>query len=133
MTDEQFSCLQAYFYQHPLVEFALLFGSQANGQAHSESDTDIAIYLKPGYDRDTIDAIWDSVERIAQTAVDLIILNTAPPAIAFAGIQGKQLVVKNDRLFTEYSLEISREAEDFREFVIDWWRWRRKVKGELPF
>ncbi len=28
-------------------------------------------------------------------------------------------------------LDISREAEDFQQYMLDWWRWRMKIRGTM--
>jgi uncharacterized protein len=48
------------------IERVVLFGSRARGEAHSESDYDVAIFLKSLPDR------WKELHRLADLRVDFI-------------------------------------------------------------
>lgn len=58
-----------------------------------------------------------------------IILNEARPHIGWKAIRGKPLIMKDRRLHLKLVLELSREAEDLQEFVIDLWRWRERIRS----
>src|SRR5436305_264276 len=48
------------------LERAVLFGSRANGSARSDSDYDVAVFLKTLPDR------WTELDRLAKLRVDLL-------------------------------------------------------------
>lgn len=114
--------------QDPDVSMAFLFGSYAKGNARSNSDLDIAVYLKEPYTMETIQKIWGYIESLSQKDVDLIILNTAPASLCWSAIRGIKLYIKDQRQYLEYMLDCSNEAEDFHEFILDLWRLRQSYK-----
>lgn len=126
-------CLQEvknYLANHPKVILAFLFGSFAKDMARVASDVDLAVFLDPSYTKEDVKAIWSKLEDLTGRDVDLLIINQAPPGISWTAMKGKVLVDKNPRLRLELMLQISREAEDFREFQMDFWRLRRQHWGE---
>lgn len=68
---------------HPILEasgviFAYLFGSQANGRAHKNSDVDIALYLKeknPQKRFETKLFLSSKLSSALKKEVDIVILN----------------------------------------------------------
>lgn len=113
-----------YLAAHPKIFLAFLFGSLAKGKARARSDVDLAVYLSPPYSAEEVTDIWNHLEDIIQRDVDLLVLNDAPPGISWTAMKGKLLVNKHPRLHLELMLERSREAEDFRDFLADFWRER---------
>lgn len=80
------------------VAYALLFGSTARGKAHPGSDLDVAIGLAPGARLAASD--WgDLVSRLEAASgkrVDLVILNEAPPGVAYRVFRdGVELTVRD--------------------------------------
>lgn len=115
-----------YLIAHPKVILAFLFGSFVRGRARRDSDIDVAVYLAASYSRQDISSIWNRLEDITHRDIDLVVLNDAPPGIAWAAMKGKVIVDKNPRLRLELMLQKSGEAEDFREFQMDFLRERRR-------
>lgn len=107
-------CLAA----NPQVTLAWLFGSFSRGRARPDSDVDIAVYLKTPYSPADIRTLWNQLEDLTQREVDLVVVNNAPPGIAWSAMKGRVLVNKNPRLAIELMLDKSREAEDFRQFQL---------------
>lgn len=122
--------LSQYLERQPDVVMAFLFGSHARGQAHAQSDVDLAVYFDPLPDHRRLHEVWDELERISQRDVDLVVLNDARPSIADTALRGERLVVKDERLWLRLMLAVSAEAEDFRQFVIDLWELRRRHRGD---
>jgi hypothetical protein len=86
----------------PEVQAALLFGSQASGRARSDSDVDVAVLL------DSASASVDARARlrrviealaahVAADRLDVLVLNDAPPALAFQVLKGGKLAFERDR------------------------------------
>ena len=48
------------------IERVVLFGSRARGEARSDSDYDVAVFLK------TLDDRWDEADRIANIATEIM-------------------------------------------------------------
>ena len=70
------------------VQAAFLFGSQASGRARTDSDIDVAVLIDVASTR--VDArtrlrrvIEALAARVAADRLDVVILNDAPPALAF--------------------------------------------------
>lgn len=122
--------LSQYLARQPDVVMASLFGSHARGQAHAQSDVDLAVYFDPVPDHRRLHEVWDRLECISQRDVDLVVLNDARPSIADTALRGERLVVKDERLWLKLMLAVSAEAEDFRQFVIDLWELRRRHRGD---
>jgi uncharacterized protein YutE (UPF0331/DUF86 family)/predicted nucleotidyltransferase len=120
--------LKEYFTKRDDVVMAFLFGSQAEGRAHSGSDWDVAVYFKPeaehieweehGREYPEEDHVWSYCSDILATDnVDLIVLNRAPSSIADTAIRGMPLVVKDSHIWLRFMLLITHEAEEYRKFV----------------
>ena len=112
------------------IKMAFLFGSYAKNTARPGSDLDIAIYLNEPYQPIWVQEIWGQIESLARKEVDLIVLNRAPATICWAAIRGKALIIKDEKFYTQYMLDCSREAEDFQEYIFDLWRLRQQYKEE---
>lgn len=91
---------------------------------------DVAVYLREPYTEEEIRTLWNGIKDLARREVDLVVLNQAPPGIAWTAFQGDVLVNKAPRLYVEKMLEFSREAEDMREFTFELARLRRLKRGE---
>jgi len=124
--------LKEYFGSREDICFAFLFGSHVLGKTFQESDVDIAIYFKEGYSFEPTKKIWGELEEILGKDVDLVVLNTAPPLIGYTAIRGKAIATNDYRMYLDYMLSVSQEAEDFREFVVDMWRLRERFRVRSP-
>jgi predicted nucleotidyltransferase len=99
--NEHRDALAACFAAVDDVLVAYLFGSQARGEAGALSDVDIAVLLKPQIeDHNYLDArlqITSDVARLLATDdVDVLILNEAPPALAYAVLRDGVLLFCRD-------------------------------------
>lgn len=124
--------LKEYFEKRDDVKMAFLFGSRVKGTARNVSDWDIAIYFTPVSDsieweesnRDypAENEVWGACIDILQTDnVDLVVLNRAPATIADTAMRGKPLVIKDRNLLLRFMLIVTREAEDYRQFVSEFY------------
>ncbi len=103
----------------PRVTYAVLFGSTARGTARRDSDLDIAVGLRS---RTRIEAreLGDLVSRLEGAAgrpVDLLLLDEAPPAVAYRVFRDGRLIVEHDhRALVERKTRAILEYLDFRPF-----------------
>jgi uncharacterized protein len=129
--------LRKYFEERPDlgVASAYLFGSQAEGRAHRESDIDVAVLLQ--WDRypthgERFDArVTLSSELIAvlnHNEVDVVILNDAPPPL------GRKIVYDGIRAYLadpaadhDYLRDVQVRAAEMEP----WLRWTRKRRLEI--
>lgn len=141
--EQKLNALKEYFAKRDEVLMAFVFGSQARGEAHGSSDWDIAVYFKPEtaaveweeknrqYPEE--DRIWNDCIGILETDnVDLLILNRAPASIADTAIRGLPLAIKDQRLQLRFMLAVSREAEDYRTFVDEFYAISERSKSLAP-
>jgi hypothetical protein len=83
----------------PRVAYALLFGSGARGELRADSDVDIAVGLIPGADRgvQALGALVRELEGEAGRRVDLVLLDEAPPALAYRVFREGRVLLDRDR------------------------------------
>lgn len=125
MKEEILEKLKDYFNKKENVIMAFLFGSLSKGKVHRHSDIDIVIYLKE-YDIKEVEKIWDELEDLLKKDIDLIVLNNAKPLVAFEAIRGEKIIIRNYDFYTDYMLEVSSEAIDLKEFILDLYKMRRE-------
>lgn len=87
--------------QLPEIDAAILFGSRATGQARSESDIDVAVLLtSEGRKADRAQLyrrLFAALGReVAADRVDAVILDDAPPALAFRVLRDGKVVLSRD-------------------------------------
>ncbi|PIS31800.1 nucleotidyltransferase domain-containing protein [Candidatus Saganbacteria bacterium CG08_land_8_20_14_0_20_45_16] len=126
----QLENLKNFFKNKQNISLAFLFGSQAKGKASSRSDFDIAIWPTKELSRDEFNHLWQELESLLQTEVDLILLPEARPTVAWSALRGKKLLIKNYAFYLKKLLEISSEAEDMQDFIIDLFRLREKQRKQ---
>ncbi|WHE06289.1 nucleotidyltransferase domain-containing protein [Thermoanaerobacterium thermosaccharolyticum] len=127
------SILKEFFKDREDIIMAFLFGSVAKGKSMKESDIDIAVYFK-NYDEKLVFKLWNDLEDLLKKDVDLVVLNIANATIAWEALRGEKIVVNDENFYLNYMLNVSMEAEDFREVVLDIYKRRqerRKNKMEL--
>ncbi len=128
--------LKEYFENRDDALMAFVFGSQIKESSTKISDWDIACYFKPlsntvewEEERDYPEEskVWGDLTKILETDnIDFIVLNRVPANIAASAIKGLPLVIKDRRLYLEFMLIVTREAEDYRqttrEYAEVYWR-----------
>jgi predicted nucleotidyltransferase len=102
--------LHRYFVSVESVSFAFLFGSTAQGRQTEDSEIDI--------ESDSIDenedAIWDEIEKLTGSSVDLVVLNRALATLsAYSFRQGH---TDNHQGPQTLPTSLSRSKPDFRRF-----------------
>jgi uncharacterized protein YutE (UPF0331/DUF86 family)/predicted nucleotidyltransferase len=124
---KKIAALKKYLAKEPQVILAFLFGSFAKGLEMRESDFDIAVYLK---EKKEEAEIYHEVSKIVEKNVNLVCLEEAPANLISAIYKtGIPLAIKDKKLYWELYLRKSLEAEDFSEFVKDFWRISKKSKS----
>jgi uncharacterized protein len=82
----------------PRIAYALVFGSQAAGRATAHSDVDVAVASSSagGFDRHTLGALVAALERSTNRSVHVVVLDQAPPALAYRVFRDGRLLVERD-------------------------------------
>jgi predicted nucleotidyltransferase len=100
------------------VKLAYLFGSQATGRARPDSDVDIAVWWgdevpRSDYFRRRLE-LMGAMTAIFQTdAVDVVVLNEAPPLLAMEVLRtGRLLFSADDRWRVEFQVRTVRAYRD---------------------
>jgi predicted nucleotidyltransferase len=98
----------------PDVAYALLFGSRARGTARPESDADLAVELTAGAGRNVgaLGSLAARLSRAAGQSVDLVLLDEAPPALAYRIFRDGRLVVERD-----HAALVARKARAILEYL----------------
>ncbi|MBN2038723.1 MAG: DUF86 domain-containing protein [Spirochaetes bacterium] len=131
--------LKEYFELNHNILMAFIFGSYSRHNETSESDFDIAIYFSPEenkieWEEEKIypyeDIIWTDLEKITGINTDLIVLNRAPSNLAYSVIQdGIPIIIKDYAYYLRFFLCISSAAEDFRDYIADYWKIKQRSKS----
>ena len=108
--------LKTLFQEYSVI-LAYLFGSQATGKVHGESDIDIAVLLGEGSPNDRLAIqlkLLEGLSRVCRSdRVDLVILNEAPPLLAYEVLRnGIQLYSIDDNARVEFQVRTLRTFED---------------------
>ena len=94
--------MAGFLAEQPDVVAAYLYGSVARGQANALSDVDVAVLLQPGLDNES--AVERQLElavalsRFSNREVQVMLLNNAPPQLAYEAIREGRLLCERDRL-----------------------------------
>jgi predicted nucleotidyltransferase len=81
------------------VAYALAFGSAARGTARPDSDVDVALGLRPGAPRDvgSLGRLAARLESAVGRPVDLVLLDEAPPGLAYRAFRDGRVLLERDR------------------------------------
>jgi uncharacterized protein len=105
--------------EDPRIAYALKFGSRARGTTNALSDLDIAIGLVPGTRLTATDigTLVINLETVAQTPIDLVVIDEAPPALAYRIFAEGQLLMKRDhQAFVADQVRAVLDYLDFQPF-----------------
>ncbi len=109
--------LQRVLKADPRLAYALVFGSEARGTAREGSDLDVAVGLVPGAamaPRELGSLVAD-LEQASGRAIDLVLLEEAPPSLAYRVFRDGQIVLERDRAaLVERKTRAILEYLDFR-------------------
>ena len=82
------------------VVFAYIFGSAVSGSTREGSDIDVAVYLLPEHQEQFFDIrlkLMEQLTRSQSREVDVVILNTAPPFLAYVVLKEGRRCFERDR------------------------------------
>lgn len=98
----------------PRVAFAVVFGSSACGTAHARSDVDVALGFGRGRRPEAYElgAIVSRLEEAAGRNVDVVVLDDAPPGLAYRVFRDGVTVLVRDR-----SALVERKARSILEYL----------------
>jgi len=90
--------IRAILEADPRFAYALVFGSTARGTHHAGSDIDVAVGLLPGTRLSALEIgeIIARLETAAHRDVDLVLLDEAPPALAYRVFRDGRLLFERD-------------------------------------
>jgi predicted nucleotidyltransferase len=91
--------LRSLLESEPRIAYALLFGSRARQRVNVHSDTDVAVALTRGASL-SVREIGDLVSRLETVAggpVDLVLLDEAPPGLAYRIFRDGRVLLERDR------------------------------------
>jgi len=118
----------------PEVEAAYLFGSQAEGRVTPLSDVDIALHLRGRNGHLYRVVLTGLMEHLETESVDLILLDDAPPLLAYQVLAHGQLLFCRDPCRrAAYEAEIVRRYLDFAPLRAHQHRYleRRVSEGQM--
>ena len=101
----------------PRLAYALVFGSSARGSAGADSDLDVAVGLTAGVHLTALDLgeLASRLEDAAGRPVDLVLLDAAPPGLAYQVFcDGRPLVERDRRALVERKAKAILEYLDFQ-------------------
>jgi hypothetical protein len=83
----------------PRIAYALAFGSSARGSARPDSDLDVAVGLTAGVQLTALDLgdLASKLEDAAGRPVDLVLLDAAPPGLAYRVFRDGRPILERDR------------------------------------
>lgn len=123
--------LEHYFPERPALGVAsvYLFGSQADGREHRESDVDLGILLlwdhyPTARDRfeARVDLISDLGAALGRNDVDVVILNDAPPLL------GRRIIYEGRRVFRGHPAADHAFIRDVQLRAADLEPWLRQMR-----
>lgn len=103
--------------EHPRIRYALVFGSTARGVAHAGSDVDVAVGLEGRASLGALELgdLIARLERACGRAIDVVVVNEAPPGLAYRVFRDGQVIVDKDhRTLVEHKTRAILEYLDFR-------------------
>jgi predicted nucleotidyltransferase len=120
----------AIFADTPVV-VAWLFGSHASGRTHARSDIDIAVLLaaettKEERERWRLELIGRLSDAFRSDAIDLAILNDAPPLLRYEALRPRRVLYNRDD-----EARVAFEVRTMQEWF-DWApRYRRMLRARI--
>lgn len=103
------------------VALVFLFGSHARGEAGPLSDVDVALLLSPVIPREeylNYRLKYSAViaNAIRDDRVEVVLLNSAPPALAHQVIRGRVLYERTAEARVQFIVDVQRKYLDLKAF-----------------
>jgi predicted nucleotidyltransferase len=109
--------LRRILVEDPRIAYALVFGSSARGAAHPHSDVDVGVGLAAGAQLTALELgeLASRLEDAAGKPVDLVLLDDAPPGLAYRVFRdGRPIVERDSRAMVERKARAILEYLDFQ-------------------
>jgi len=100
------------------IAVAYLFGSEATGLTHRESDVDVALLYNTEHvpSADLLLQIQDDLTSLLKREVDVVILNHASPIIRMQVLRkGKKIFERNRRAYLDFFVRTINEYDDLKK------------------
>ena len=120
------------------VVLAYLFGSEAKGTANSESDIDIAVLLsdqipQSEYGQRVVDLNTELIGIFQRDAIDLVLLNNAPPLLAFQVVRHGVIIYDPDHRYVSFYIDTFNRYADtqpLRDLQWQYYLKRQQIKSQ---
>ncbi len=112
-----YAAVTDYLAGHMPIVAAIVFGSAVNSRLQPDSDIDLALLFAEQQVPDATEVIGlrADLEQIVRRNVDLVVLNTASPILAFqAAKYGKVLFCRDQRAYERFLVRLITEYADFK-------------------
>ncbi len=106
--------LKKALHKNEQIVFSLIFGSARDGKLEKkDADIDIAVYLSTSPTADILaEIIGLCQDAVKFDNIDISILNTSDPILAFEAISGKLLTCRDDEKYASFFSLTCRQYED---------------------
>ena len=122
------------------VVLAYLFGSEAKGTTNSESDIDIAVLLsdqvlQSEYGQRVVDLNTELIGIFQRDAIDVALLNNAPPLLAFQVVRHGVVIYDSDHQYVSFYIDTFNRYADtqpLRDLQWQYYLKRQQVRSQPP-
>ena len=116
------------------VVLAYLFGSEAKGTANRESDIDIAVLLsdqipQAEYGQRVVDLNTELIGIFQRNAVDVALLNNAPPLLAFQVVRHGVVIYDPHHRYVSFYIDTFNHYADTQPLRDLQWQYYLKRQG----
>ena len=116
------------------VVLAYLFGSEAKGTANRESDIDIAVLLsdqvsETEYGQRVVDLNTELIGIFQRDAIDVALLNNAPPLLAFQVVRHGVVIYDPDHRYVSFYIDTFNQYADTQPLRDLQWQYYLKRQG----
>ena len=116
------------------VVLAYLFGSEAKGTANRESDIDIAVLLsdqipQAEYGQRVVDLNTELIGIFQRDAIDVALLNTAPPLLAFQVVRHGVVIYDPHHRYVSFYIDAFNQYADTQPLRDLQWQYYLKRQG----
>jgi predicted nucleotidyltransferase len=104
------------------VLFAYLYGSHAYGDVHSESDIDVAVYLKPSDMKEYLEKekriLSALIDRVRTDRIDLRILNVMPLVFQYNVLKdGTPILIKDEQARVDFETRVMNRFFELKPYL----------------